>query len=50
MVKRALAAGKARICSLVEFCQIGQAIYRQLLDIALASIRKAFNISANSLP
>ena len=45
-----LAAGEPRILSLVQFCQIRQAIYRQLLSIALASRRETFNISANFLP
>jgi hypothetical protein len=45
-----LAAGEPRILSLVQFRQIRQAIYRQLLSIALASRCEAFNISANFLP
>ena len=44
-----LAAGEPRIVPLVQFCQIRQAIYRQLLSIALASRRKAFDISADFL-
>ena len=34
----------------MQFCQIRQAVYRELLGIALASRRKGFNISANFLP
>jgi hypothetical protein len=45
-----LAAGEPRILSLVQFRQIRQAIYRQLLSIALASRGEAFNISANFFP
>ena len=44
------AAGNPRILPLVQFCQIRQAIYRQLLSIVLASGREAFNIPANFLP
>ena len=50
MAKLALAAGEPRIWPLEQFYQIGQAIYRQLLVIALASRREIFSISANSLP
>ena len=50
MAKRALAAGEPRIWPLEQICQIRQAIYRQLLVIALASRREVFNVSANSLP
>jgi hypothetical protein len=35
--KVGLAAGVPRILPLVQFCQIRQAVYRQLLIIALAS-------------
>jgi hypothetical protein len=45
-----LATGVPRILPLVQFCQIRQAVNRQLLSIALASRREAFNISANFLP
>jgi len=48
--ERGLAPGEPRIVPLVQLCQIRQAIYRQLLGIALASRREAFNISANFLP
>ena len=48
--QRALPAGEPRILPLVQFCQIRQAIYRQLLSIVLASRRETFNISANFLP
>jgi hypothetical protein len=39
-----LVPGVARILPLVQFCQIRQAVYRELLGIALASGRKSFNI------
>ena len=45
-----LAACKPRILPFMQFGQIRQAVYRQLLNIALAGRRKAFNIPANSLP
>ena len=45
-----LAPGEPRILPLAQFCQIRQAVYRQLLGIALAGRRKGFNISANFLP
>jgi hypothetical protein len=48
--ERGLAPGEPRIVPLVKLCQIRQAIYRQLLGIALPSRREAFNISANFLP
>jgi hypothetical protein len=48
--ERSLAPGEPRIVPLVQLCQIRQAIYRQLLGIALPSRREAFNISANFLP
>ena len=41
------AAGELRIMPLVQFCQIRQAVYRQLLGIALTSRGEVFNISAN---
>jgi hypothetical protein len=34
----------------LQFCQIRQAVYRELLGITLASGRQSFNISANFLP
>ena len=43
-------ATKPRILPLVQFCQIRQAVYRELLGIALASRRKGFYVSANFLP
>ena len=45
-----LAAGEPRILPLVQFGQIRQAVYRQLLSISLAGRREAFNIPADSLP
>ena len=45
-----LAPGEPRVLPLVQFCQIRQAVHRELLGIALASRRKGFNISANFLP
>jgi hypothetical protein len=44
------ASGEMGIAPRVQFGQIRQAIYRQLLGIALASGRKNFDISANFLP
>ena len=37
-----LAAREPRILPLVQFCQIRQAVYRELLGIALASRRQGF--------
>jgi hypothetical protein len=45
-----LPAGEPGIVPLVQFCQIRQAVYRQLLGIALASRGEVFNISANFFP
>ena len=45
-----LAPREPRILPLLQFCQIRQTVYRQLLCIALASRREAFNISAYFLP
>jgi hypothetical protein len=47
---RILAPGEPRILALVQFCQIRQAVFRELLGIALASRRKGFNILTNFLP
>jgi hypothetical protein len=48
--KVGLASGVPRILPRVQFCQICQAVYRQLLIIALAGRRQGLNISANFLP
>jgi hypothetical protein len=47
---RLLAAGEPRIMPFVEFGQIRQAIYHELLSIALASRREGFNVWDNLLP